>query len=251
MTIESDVMRHEGNIHTNSLAIETALCAEYQGECMVLNFEIVAAAAAPKWIQLLPPGQIITGRDGRTWVNDRPDIILASFAAEGKDLPIDWEHSSQIKAPKGEQSPAAGWIKKIEAREGGIWGLVEWTGKGAGSVISREYRFISPVFQHEIESKRILRLVSCGLTNQPNLYLSALNQQELPQRHISETRNMLSAQETRICEMMGTNPHEYIEARERDRVEALNRETPLSKEDEMKIYAMCGTTAEEVAKYNS
>lgn len=158
--------------------IARALCAEQQPQCMALNFEIVAAPEAPEWIQLLPAGQIITGRDGRTWINDRPDIILAAFAAEGKDLPIDWEHSTQLKAPNGEQSPAAAWIKEMELREGSLWGRVEWTDKGAATVISREYRYISPVFHFEIETNRIFRIVSCGLTNQPNLHLDALNHEK-------------------------------------------------------------------------
>lgn len=159
-------------------AVALALCDEQQSPCMALNFEIVAAPEAPEWIQLLPAGQIITGRDGRTWINDRPDIILAAFAAEGKDLPIDWEHSTQLKAPNGEQSPAAGWIKEMELREGSLWGRVEWTDKGAATVISREYRYISPVFHFEIETNRIFRIVSCGLTNQPNLHLDALNHEK-------------------------------------------------------------------------
>lgn len=60
----------------------------------------------------------------------------------------------------------------------------------------------------------------------------------------------LTTEETRICEMMGINPHAYIQTREGDRAEALNRETPLSKEDEAKIHAMFGNTPEEIAKHN-
>jgi phage I-like protein len=146
------------------------------GRRMALNFELPADGVAPDWIELIPAGQIITGRDGRTWINDRPDVILQAFAAEGKDLPVDWEHSSVLKAREGEEAPAGGWIKQMEAREGGaIWGRVEWTEKGRASIASREYRYLSPVFLYEIESRRIFRITSCGLTNQPNLFLNALN----------------------------------------------------------------------------
>lgn len=146
---------------------------------MALNFELPADGAVPEWIELIPAGQIITGRDGRTWINDRPDIILAAFAAEGKDLPIDWEHSTELKAPEGEQAPAAAWIKQLESRDGGaIWGRIEWTPKGSESISNKEYRYISPVFRYEIESRRIFRITSAGLTNQPNLYSSALNNEQ-------------------------------------------------------------------------
>ncbi|MFH1027682.1 MAG: phage protease [Pseudomonadota bacterium] len=143
---------------------------------MALNFELAADGVAPEWIELLPAGEIIIGRDGRTWINDQPDIILSMFAAEGKDLPVDWEHSTQLKAPAGDQAPAAGWIKELDAREGGsIWGRIEWTPKGGESITNKEYRYFSPVFDYEIESRRIFKFKSCGLTNQPNLFIEALN----------------------------------------------------------------------------
>ncbi len=62
--------------------------------------------------------------------------------------------------------------------------------------------------------------------------------------------NGLSAEELKICDLMGINPHQFIEGRERVMVESQNREVPLSKEDEAKIYAMVGVTSEDVAKYS-
>jgi len=88
---------------------------------IALNIELPADGTVPEWIQLLPAGQEVNGRDGRKWLNDRPDMILAAFAAEGKDVPVDWEHASEIKAPQGEPAPAAGWMKKMELRNGEIW----------------------------------------------------------------------------------------------------------------------------------
>ncbi len=160
---------------------------------MALNFELPADGAAPEWIELIPPGQIITGRDGRTWINDHPEIILQSFTADGKDLPIDWEHSTELKAPGGEEAPAAGWIKSLEIREGGsVWGRVEWTAKGSESVAGKEYRYLSPVFRYEIDSRRIFRLTSAGLTNQPNLYISALNAEEPRKEQEMELAKLLA-----------------------------------------------------------
>jgi phage I-like protein len=90
---------------------------------------------------------------------------------------VDTEHSTQIKAPKGEPAPAAGWIKALEARNGAIWGRADWTPAGAASVANREYRYISPVFAYEPATGRIAQLLSIGLTNRPNLRLAALNQE--------------------------------------------------------------------------
>ncbi|OPY15619.1 MAG: Mu-like prophage I protein [Syntrophus sp. PtaB.Bin001] len=145
---------------------------------IALNIELRADGTVPEWIQLLPAGTEVKGRDGRTWINDRPDVIIAAFAAEGKDLPIDWEHASELKAPNGDQAPAAGWMKEMELREGAPWVRVEWTARAVEQIRNREYRYISPVFVYEKESLRIVRITSAGLTNQPNLHLAALNNEQ-------------------------------------------------------------------------
>lgn len=159
------------------MSLSTAINTETITACvMALNFEMPQDGSAPEWIELLPAGQTIVGRDGRTWINDKPDSVLAAFAAEGKDLPIDWEHSSELKACKGEEAPAAAWIKQLEVRaDGSTWARVEWTPRGTASVMNREYRYLSPVFKYDRSTGRVMRITSCGLTNQPNLFLDALN----------------------------------------------------------------------------
>ena len=101
--------------------------------------------------------------------------MLAAFQARNAALPIDWEHASQHRAPNGQDAPAAGWIESLDIRKGALWGTVAWTERGANQVGAREYRYLSPVFDFEPASGRIVRLVSAGLTNLPNLPLQALN----------------------------------------------------------------------------
>jgi len=173
--------------------VVTALNHEAAALCVALNFELPADGAVPEVIELLPAGEIVQGRDGRAWLNDRPDIILQAFAEDGKDIPIDWEHSTELKAPGGEPAPAAGWIKGIQLGEdGSIQGRVEWTPKGSESVLNREYRYLSPVFRYELESRRIFRITSCGLTNQPNLYLNALNSEQHGKETIMDLAKLLA-----------------------------------------------------------
>jgi phage I-like protein len=130
---------------------------------------------APEWIELIPAGQTVEGRDGRKWVNDDPRAVIDAFNADGRDIVIDTEHATEIKAPAGDPAPAAGWIRQIEERNGAIWGRVEWTDAGAAAVAARQYRYVSPVFTYVKDSGRIVQLLSVGLTNRPNLRLSALN----------------------------------------------------------------------------
>ncbi len=130
----------------------------------------------PDWVELIPAGRV-QGRDGREWKNSDPAAIIASFLDSGVDLPIDLEHATELKAPKGEPAPAAGWIKALENRDGSVWGRVEWNAAGQDLVGSKAYRYLSPVILYDRKSGEIAGLTSAGLTNRPNLHLSALNQQ--------------------------------------------------------------------------
>lgn len=198
---------------------------------IALNIDLGAAGTVPEWVELLPAGPQIVGRDGRHWLNDRPRQVLAAFLADRKDLPIDWEHSTEVKAPEGDEAPAAGWITEMEEREGGsIWGRVSWTERGAASVAKREYRYLSSVFTYDRTTLRIYRLISAGLTNKPNLYLTALNRE-----HEKETKRMELAQLLAALNMPATAT--FAEALNRvgqiqtDHATALNRaeNPPLEK----------------------
>ncbi len=131
--------------------------------------------AAPDWVQLTPAGPDIEGRDGRRWRLPNPDEVVAAFRRNAADLPVDFEHATQVKGSKGERAPANGWIKDLEVRGGAIWGRVEWNEDGQRAITSRRYRYISPVFTLKTAVGDIVRMLSAGLTNQPNLQLAALN----------------------------------------------------------------------------
>ncbi|WP_339429499.1 phage protease [Pseudomonas taetrolens] len=149
---------------------------------LALNTDLSATVSdgkAPEWVELIPPGPNVIGRDGRQWLFDEQAgmLVQSSFLGRAIDLPIDWEHATQHRASKGESAPAAGWIKQLELRSGALWGLVDWTPRASEQVINREYRFLSPVFDFDPDTTRIARLVSAGLTNKPNFLLTALNQE--------------------------------------------------------------------------
>ncbi|MBP5056349.1 hypothetical protein HUS95_14055 [Pseudomonas chlororaphis] len=151
---------------------------------LALNSELYSSVElsdgkAPEWVELIPAGPTVTGRDGRSWVFDdlATELVQSSFLSRAIDLPIDWEHATQRRASVGKEAPASAWIKQLEIRNGALWARVDWTPRGALQVESREYRFLSPVFDYETDSTRIVRMVSGGLTNKPNFLLTALNQE--------------------------------------------------------------------------
>ncbi len=201
-----------------------------------------SAGSAPEWIELIPRGPEIDGRDGRNWKLKEPGRVARDslMRSKGLPLPLDYEHASEKRGPKGEEAPAAGWINALEERDGAVWGRVEWTPRGAQMVADREYRFVSPVFFYDQNTSEILFIVSAGLTNQPNLVLKALNRSdadaredetaETPKKEPRMTPESLKA----LCRKLGLQAEasddailSAIDTLADDKAKALNRaETP-------------------------
>ncbi|MBL9047745.1 MAG: hypothetical protein JNK34_10650 [Tabrizicola sp.] len=136
---------------------------------------------APEWVHLFPGDGHVKGRDGRAWELVDPSALVLAFQSGGVDLPIDYEH--QNDKPEAKLSgpvPAAGWIKELRSDEGGVWGRVEWTATASEMIGRREYRFLSPSFLFHPKTRQIMRLKGAGLVHNPNLYLTALANQEEP-----------------------------------------------------------------------
>ncbi|GIX31376.1 MAG: Mu phage protease GpI [Porticoccaceae bacterium] len=129
-------------------------------------------ATPPEWVALIPAGTFF-GRDGRGPYTLDVDAVLAAFEQGGIDLPIDYDHQTLEADGKRGPVPAAGWIKALEAREGALWGRVEWTPRAAGLIADKEYRYLSPVFRHDKQG-RVLALEGAGLTHYPNLDLTPI-----------------------------------------------------------------------------
>ncbi len=138
----------------------------------------VQDGAAPDWVQLIPAGPSILGRDGRRWTMSDPEAVVTATNRLGQPPHVDVEHSTQHRGAKGEPAPAVGWFDRIEARNGAIWGKVDWTDDGRTAVASRAYRYLSPVFRFDRRTGEVLAIVSAGLTNNPNLDMAALNAAE-------------------------------------------------------------------------
>lgn len=136
--------------------------------------------AVPDWVQLLPTlqGEVQT-YDGRGpyRVTDIAAIIQASMAWE-RGIPIDENHATDLRP--GHEAPARGWIVEMQARDGGLWGRVEWTAAGRALVADKAYRGISPVLMVDPKDKRTVKLIPrASLVNVPNLCgLAALNTEE-------------------------------------------------------------------------
>lgn len=195
-----------------------------------LNFEL--PADAPAEVVLIPAGETLVGRDGRSWVWDEvsQQAVLDEFAARGLPLPVDVNHAQELRAPKGEESPAYAWIEELTVRDGALVGRVTWNVRGANAVRDREYRFLSPVFDYRPGDGRIVRLTSVALTNEPNLRLPALNHQEQSMKR--ELTVAIAAALAAACGVTAESTDEEIVAalnqikRDLDTARAINAQQP-------------------------
>jgi len=143
-----------------------------EGLAIALNAE----GGAPDWIMLVPAGDPVRGSDGRVFKNPSPQAVVDAFNRDGVAVPIDINHSQFLKAPKGDESPAVGWIGRLELREGAIFGRVDWTTIGLNALRRKVYRYISPALVAPRDT--ITAIAGAGLVNRPNLKMPALNAAE-------------------------------------------------------------------------
>ena len=146
---------------------------------LALNFT-TGETGLPERVELLPAGELVTGRDGRSWNHPNPQAVVDQVNGRGIDLVLDIEHASELKAPKGEPAPAAGWLHDLRVEDDGrITAAVNrWTPRGEQVVRDGEYRYISPAVLYDPKTMNILGIGSAGLTNKPNLALAALNNEQ-------------------------------------------------------------------------
>jgi len=125
------------------------------------------------WIQILPAGAF-KPNDGRKmdvphWYIDAKSAaaLIDKFRAQKNPLVIDYEHQTLYKEQNGQPAPAAAWIVDLEWREGsGLWAKTEYTEPAKAQVKSGQYRYFSPVFQHD--KKGVVRtLINGAFTNSP------------------------------------------------------------------------------------
>lgn len=140
----------------------------------------------PEWILLVPKGNF-KGRDGREFENLEPALIIDWIVnVNQKDIQWDIQHASE-DGELGADAPAQAWIyakyenfqvrKATDEAPGGIYARVDWQ-NGKWLILNKAYRYYSPVFQVYKDSIEIAGVTSVGLTNEPNLYLPALNQKQ-------------------------------------------------------------------------
>lgn len=162
---------HRAGMNTRHLALNSSTLAV----CRAIS-QAMPEGDAPDRIPVIPAGTTV-GVDGRVFVLADPEAVVRAFRDGGRELPVDLEHSTHIKGPKGEEAPAVGWITDLAVDQGAIIAAISWNASGRSLIADKSYRFYSPAFTHDADG-RVIALRSLGLTNEPNFTsLPALNRE--------------------------------------------------------------------------
>ncbi len=164
------------------MKIEVQSAADPAGEVRRVPFDAsLGGEPLPRRVLVAPWGEVRSSNGTFLLDEQAARLTLAAFAAQGADLPIDYEHQSlggPYASPTG-QAPAAGWIKALQALSpadaqaasngaiAGLWAEVEWTPQAAAQLLSRQYRYLSPVALVRRGDGRMVGLHSAALTNKP------------------------------------------------------------------------------------
>lgn len=145
-----------------------------------------------------------------------PGRVIAASIRPGQELPVDYEHQMERKDTTG-PIPAAGWIVELATREGGIWGRVSWTPRGAELLANREYRYLSPSMMVR-KGGEVQRIIGAGLVHRPALDLKALAHEEPTMSDQDEGDLTLTRAE--LAECLGLDADKVTAAAVLDRLKA-------------------------------
>lgn len=95
------------------------------------------------WHPIMPVGTWRHPRHGMVTITDE-DVREAAqhFAAQiiGQQVPVD-----QAEGHSQERDGAFGWLEEVEVRDGGLYGKMTWTSKGAEVIADKRFKYMSPV----------------------------------------------------------------------------------------------------------
>lgn len=162
-------------------------------------------------VQLLSMGRQAT-RNGNPPAVEVSDLAHAeAIVAATRDYlgatqaMFDYDHQSVFGARPGVggRAEAAGWITGYHADETGVWASVDWTDEAAAALRAKKYRYVSPVFDVEKATGRVVRIRNAALTNTPNLDLAEVASALATSAHSASQEDGTSMSTAKIAEALG------------------------------------------------
>ena len=148
--------------------------------CFVKDVEEDTYNFDDRWVMIAPVGEFIGSSTSGEELEEKLtpealETVMMTFHDIGKELPLDKDHSS-LKQPLDRDTQAYGWIADLRLMDNaapeynGLYAKIKWTPEGKELVLSRAYRFLSPVFMLD-GAGHPFKLVNVALTNRPNFDL--------------------------------------------------------------------------------
>jgi phage I-like protein len=123
----------------------------------------------PKEFRIFESGLIDTTKGPFLFDLDSASSVLRCAAEYGNQLNVDYNHGQAEAWPVDPSlsGKSAGWYD-LELRNGELWAVnVNWTPPAYAAIENREWRFISPWFSYDGETRRIHELHNVAITNTP------------------------------------------------------------------------------------
>ena len=119
-------------------------------------------------VQLTTIGKVIgTGANGEPVEQNLTEESLKKLAETHKDdeILVDADHSSEI----GGKTEAKGWLSNLFVKDGvGLFGKIKWTDIGRKLIENRVFRWLSPAWLLDKDTKEPVKMTSVALTNKPS-----------------------------------------------------------------------------------
>lgn len=119
-------------------------------------------------VQIATIGEVIgTGADGEPVVQNLTEESLQKLAELHKndELLVDADHESEM----GGKTEAKGWLSSLKFIPGvGLFGKIKWTDIGRKLIENRVFRWLSPSWYLNKETKEPIQMTSVALTNKPS-----------------------------------------------------------------------------------
>lgn len=138
-----------------------------------LSVEMVPAgdgpAVPPVEFPIFAAGEIDTTKGKFLFDAEAAASVMADLADYGNELPIDYNHGMAEEKPVDPalSGRAAGWFTP-KLRNGALYATrIRWTPAAAAAIAAREWRYQSPWFLYDKETRRIGGLLNTALTNTP------------------------------------------------------------------------------------
>jgi len=131
----------------------------------------LGAEFPPKAIRLFAMGENTTTKGVFLFDAEAAKSVLDAFATHGVDLAMDFDHGA-LAAPDGRKRDVPGYYRP-EVRTDGLYAIPQWTDVGLDAIrpgasgALPEYRYTSPSFSFDPETRRVLRLGPLALTSYP------------------------------------------------------------------------------------